>query len=145
MLGARIQGKGFPGVRARRRAQREGGEAQLAGLGGDAEAVRAQAIGFGLLVIAHDTSPSHEAYCITFITMPTDSIAKQMRRTRLDRKMTQAELADVLGVSQEMVSMIEASTKPVPRELVSIIQRWMATGKTPSKLELGARYRNPGK
>jgi transcriptional regulator with XRE-family HTH domain len=77
--------------------------------------------------------------------MPTDSIAKQMRRTRLDRKMTQAELADVLGVSQEMVSMIEASTKPVPRELVSIIQRWMATGKTPSKLELGARYRNPGK
>lgn len=77
--------------------------------------------------------------------MPTNSIAKQMRRTRLDRKLTQAQLADVLGVSQEMVSMIESGTKPMPSELAPIVQRWMATGKVPTKLELGARYRNPGK
>lgn len=77
--------------------------------------------------------------------MPTDTIARQMRRTRLDRKLTQAQLADMLGVSQEMVSQIESGTKDVPDELRPIVQRWVATGKTPSRLELGARYRNPGK
>jgi DNA-binding XRE family transcriptional regulator len=144
MLGARIQGKGFPGVRAVRRAQRESGEAQSAGHGGDAHAIRAQTIGFGLFVIAHDASPSHGAYCITF-AMPTHSLAKQMRRTRLDRKLTQSELASLLGISQEMVSMVESGTKDMPDDWVSIVRRWIATGKTPSRLELGARYRNPGK
>jgi transcriptional regulator with XRE-family HTH domain len=77
--------------------------------------------------------------------MPTNAIAKQMRRTRLDRKITQAQLAEMLGVSQEMISMVESGAKDMPSDLASIVQRWMATGRVPSKLELGARYRNPGK
>jgi predicted transcriptional regulator len=73
------------------------------------------------------------------------SMIKEMRKTRIDRRLSQGELGELLGVSQEMISMMESGAKDMPSELAPFVRRWITTGKAPSKLELGARYRNPGK
>lgn len=69
------------------------------------------------------------------------TIAKQMRSKRLERRVSQGDMGRMLNVSQEMISMMESGTKPVPDELVPIIKRWISTGSRPGKLALAARKR----
>ena len=54
-------------------------------------------------------------------------------RARLDRKMTQAQLADVLGVKQAMVSMFESGDERgrYGDDLVKRIEAWIRSGRGP--------------
>ena len=47
----------------------------------------------------------------------------ELKASRIRMKMTQAQFADHLGVSQEMVSMMETGTKQVPRDVAQRLSR----------------------
>jgi transcriptional regulator with XRE-family HTH domain len=60
--------------------------------------------------------------------------------------MSQAALGKALGTSQEMISMVEAGRKLLPKELSAFVARWLRTGKLPTPDELKARKQsNPGR
>lgn len=68
--------------------------------------------------------------------MPTpktepEGLASRMNKTRVERKMTQQQLADRLHVKQAMVSMIEAGESVPGDELSTRIKAWIASGAGP--------------
>lgn len=69
--------------------------------------------------------------------MKLSSLAKQLRETRRERGQTQAELAEMLGVSQEMISQAETGAKPIPSTLEGAIRRYILSGRA-SRGVLGA-------
>jgi len=71
-----------------------------------------------------------------------DSIAHRMAKARVDRGMTQGQLADRLGVKQSMVSMIETGevtrdadeeTERYSEGLEKRIRSWIDSGAGPTK------------
>jgi transcriptional regulator with XRE-family HTH domain len=58
-------------------------------------------------------------------------LPKRMKRARLDREMTQPQLADVLGIGQPMVAMIEDGTEHPSSKLEERISAWIASGRGP--------------
>lgn len=59
------------------------------------------------------------------------SLARRMVSARIERKMTQPQLAEVLGIGQPMLSMIEDEVKPIGGELEKRINAWLASGRGP--------------
>ena len=63
------------------------------------------------------------------------TIAERIKKTRIDRGMTQGQLADAVGVSQSTIGNIESGVRKRPRELLSIAKaldvapEWLETGK----------------
>lgn len=53
----------------------------------------------------------------------------RMAKARVDRKMTQAQLADRLGVKQAMVSMMEKGEEVPGGDLVKRIKAWLDSGQ----------------
>jgi transcriptional regulator with XRE-family HTH domain len=66
------------------------------------------------------------------------SIGRRLRQKRLERNVTQAQVADALGVSQAMLSQLEAGKLPPGDELDGKIRRWLASGGVPGKAKRGA-------
>lgn len=64
------------------------------------------------------------------------TIAERIKKTRIDRGMTQGQLADAVGISQSSIGNIESGVRKRPRELLSIAQ---ALGVAPEWLETGKR------
>ncbi len=58
-------------------------------------------------------------------------LPKRMKRARLDREMTQPQLAEVLGVGQPMVAMIEKGEEEPGGKLAERINAWLASGRGP--------------
>ena len=58
-------------------------------------------------------------------------LIERMTKTRIDRKMTQLQLADRLGVKQAMVSMLESGEEPLSDGLASRIKGWIDSGAGP--------------
>lgn len=56
-------------------------------------------------------------------------LPKRMRRARLDRNMTQPQLAEVLGIGQPMVAMIEKGEEEPGGKLAERIGAWLASGR----------------
>ncbi|MCW2751752.1 MAG: Helix-turn-helix domain [Aeromicrobium sp.] len=56
------------------------------------------------------------------------ALVRDLKDARLSRKMSQADVALALGISQEMVSMIENGTKALPADLVASIRNFIASG-----------------
>jgi transcriptional regulator with XRE-family HTH domain len=70
--------------------------------------------------------------------MPIDNLARRLRKARLDRNITQPQLAAMLGCSQEMLSRIEAGDREPGLGLLPKIQKWLASGKgAPTKAPKG--------
>lgn len=61
--------------------------------------------------------------------MPVDSLASQLRKARLERNVTQPQLAAMLGCSHEMISRIESGERDPGLGLLPKIQKWIASGK----------------
>ncbi|NPV49508.1 MAG: helix-turn-helix transcriptional regulator, partial [Armatimonadetes bacterium] len=51
---------------------------------------------------------------------------EDLRLARRQRRLTQTEMARLLGVSQSMVSQIETGQRPIPDDLRQIIADWLA-------------------
>lgn len=65
-------------------------------------------------------------------------IGKTLKRTRVERKATQQQVADVLGVSQEVLSMIEDGRRAPGDDLLGKINDWIAKGGVKGKAKRGA-------
>ncbi len=66
----------------------------------------------------------------------------RLRKARMERRLKQIEVGKLFGVSQTMVWKWEVGPekgKPIPAELVPLVQRWIETAQAPSKSELEAR------
>jgi len=71
-------------------------------------------------------------------TEPRDGLAARMQKARIDRNMTQGQLAERLRVRQSMVSMIENGEEvedgvKYSDELASRIKSWIDSGAGPAK------------
>lgn len=71
--------------------------------------------------------------------MSDDTLPAQLREARKRRKLSQQQLASKLGISQEMLSMVEDGVKAIPSELVPMVRRFVDSGRTPTTDELHAR------
>lgn len=58
-----------------------------------------------------------------------NSLAKQLQLKRRELKLTQGELADQLGCSQEMVSMVESGAKKIPSTMMGKVRQFILSGK----------------
>ena len=66
----------------------------------------------------------------TVITSPNDpvfTLPSRMGKGRFDKKMSQAELARILGVSQQRIALWESKKKPIPAGQVPKIEAWLST------------------
>ena len=76
-------------------------------------------------------------------------LRRRLRATRLERKLALAHVAGLFGVTRQALSTWELGPKadnrgrirgkPIPRELVPLVWRWVETGVLPSQEELAAR------
>lgn len=65
------------------------------------------------------------------------SLVERMKRARLERDMTEAQLAQALRVRQSAVSMVESGELEVSQELAKNIEAWIASGKGAPKTKRG--------
>lgn len=68
-------------------------------------------------------------------------LSKRMKRARVERDMTQPQLAEVLGIGQPMLSMIEDGDKVPSSELEKRISAWLASGRGPRVKSARGPYR----
>lgn len=82
--------------------------------------------------------------------MSSDPRAQRMKTARLERNMTQIQLADRLGVRQSMVSMIESgevtedardATDQYGGALAKRIDAWIESGSGPTKKTVRGPYK----
>ena len=83
------------------------------------------------------------------VGLASEPLRIRLRATRKDRKLSQAAVGKVFGVSQPTVALWEKGTeldetgkpkgKPIPEELVPLVLRWVDTGEPPTPDELAAR------
>ena len=72
-------------------------------------------------------------------------LRSKLKVARLERDLRQADVAGLFGVSQPAYAPWESGTKPIPAELVPLVERWVATGEPPTEDELASRKsRRPG-
>jgi hypothetical protein len=79
-----------------------------------------------------DTSPESGA------PAKVDPLAARVRKKRLAREMTQAEVADFFGLRQATLALIESGRRPVPRRLRALVERWVRDASVPTNEELPA-------
>ncbi len=65
------------------------------------------------------------------VPSPASGLPERMRKARIDRGMTQRELADYLHVKQAAVSMIESGEDHPDEGLSSRISSWIGSGGAP--------------
>jgi transcriptional regulator with XRE-family HTH domain len=70
------------------------------------------------------------------------AIGDRMRKARLDRGMTQPQLAKYLRVGQAMLSMIESGEAEASDDLARRISDWIASGKGPQEQAKRGPYRD---
>lgn len=68
---------------------------------------------------------------ISYRSRMANNLPDRMVRARLDRKMTQAQLADVLGVRQSMVAMFEGNADAArpSDDFIKRVEAWIASGR----------------
>jgi len=71
--------------------------------------------------------------------MSKRQIGAQLVAARIKRDVTQAQLSKELGVSQEMIAMIERGTKNPGKSLATRIESWISGGSHSEDAPRGAR------
>ena len=69
------------------------------------------------------------------------SIGRKLRTKRLERDVTQAQLAKTLSTQQSMIAMVEEGTAEPGDELLGKMSRWLASGGTVGRSKRGAYKR----
>jgi transcriptional regulator with XRE-family HTH domain len=64
-------------------------------------------------------------------------IGRKLRTKRLERDVTQAQLAKALDTEQSMVAMVEAGTAEPGDDLLGRMNRWISSGTTSTKAKRG--------
>jgi DNA-binding transcriptional regulator YiaG len=64
-------------------------------------------------------------------TLATEPLHLRMASTRKERKLTQAQVAEVFNVSRPLVAQWEKGSKEIPERLAAAILAWVETGDTP--------------
>lgn len=64
-------------------------------------------------------------------------LGRSLRTKRLERDVTQAQVAKALGTQQSMIAMVEDGSVEPADELLGKIRRWIASGHTPGKAKRG--------
>lgn len=72
-------------------------------------------------------------------SLPSSPLSGRLQDARVDRKLSQGKVAALFGVSQRTVSHWENQAKPIPQELVPLVERWLSGGDPPTPEELESR------
>ena len=65
-------------------------------------------------------------------------LGRALRTKRLERDVTQAQVAKALQTQQSMIAMVEEGSADPGDELTSRIKRWISSGTVPGKAKRGA-------
>jgi len=64
-------------------------------------------------------------------TVETETLPNRLTSARKERKLTQAQVGVLFGVSQSMVAKWEKKAKEIPARLVPTVRGWVETGRPP--------------
>ncbi len=68
-----------------------------------------------------------------------EELRVRLRQKRIERKLSQADVAVLFGVTRQALSTWESEKKPIPAELEGLVLRWVETGQAPTAEELASR------